>query len=180
MEYRRLNRAEIARISEIDRSEEIENIYFYQNSKLVLIDKRYHMHGFPQGELLYLTQHLQLLYDQGGVIFGAFEKQDIIGIIAMESKLRGVIKDHVLMDSIFVSKNFRNRGIGRKLVELVILEAVRLGAKKLYISATPSKNTIDFYLHLGCVLTNQLDHSLIDMEPYDIHLELLIRGDGNG
>lgn len=174
MEYRRLSRNEIARLSEIDRSEVVEDIYFYQNGELVLIKKFYQMQGFPKGELIYLLQHLELLYDQGGAIFGAFEQHSIVGIIAMDGRLRGEQKDCLMMDVIFVSKPFRSQGVGKRLVDLVKREALKLGANKLYISAIPSKNTVDFYLHLGCSVTEQLDLEFIEMDPQDIHLELLI------
>jgi len=51
-------------------------------------------------------------------------------------------------------------------------KARQLGARKLYISATPSKNRVDFYMHLGCRLTSQIDPKLYELEPEDIHLEL--------
>jgi hypothetical protein len=41
----------------------------------------------------------------------------------------------------------------------------------LYISATPSENTINFYLRSGCRVTAQLDPELFALEPKDIHLE---------
>jgi len=45
------------------------------------------------------------------------------------------------------------------------------GAKQLYISATPSENTVNFYLRLGCRVTAQPDPELLELEPKDIHLE---------
>jgi hypothetical protein len=41
----------------------------------------------------------------------------------------------------------------------------------LYISATPSEHTIDFYLTLGCTLVDAPDPELFAREPEDIHLE---------
>lgn len=52
--------------------------------------------------------------------------------------------------------------------------AKELGAKKLYISATPSKNTVDFYMHLGCKLASEINTDLYQLEPYDIHLEMIV------
>ncbi|MFX1414991.1 MAG: hypothetical protein ACFFA2_14320 [Promethearchaeota archaeon] len=46
-------------------------------------------------------------------------------------------------------------------------------AKKLFIS-TPSKNTIDFYLGIGCKLTNELIPKLYELEPEDIHLQFIL------
>ena len=59
----------------------------------------------------------------------------------------------------------------RNLFELAADEARRRGARRLYISATPSQHTIDFYLSLGCTVTAEPDPELFALEPGDIHLE---------
>ena len=41
----------------------------------------------------------------------------------------------------------------------------------MYISATPTQHTIDFYLRLGCQVTNEPDPELFAQEPEDIHFE---------
>ena len=43
------------------------------------------------------------------------------------------------------------------------------GALQIYISATPSENTVKFYLKLGAVVTDGPDPELFDLEPEDIH-----------
>lgn len=57
---------------------------------------------------------------------------------------------------------------------MAVERAKTLGAKKLYISATPSENTINYYLRLGCILATEIDPELITLEPEDIHLEFVI------
>ena len=41
--------------------------------------------------------------------------------------------------------------------------------KKLYVSATPSKNTVDFYRGVGFDLTTPIKE-LFEAEPKDIHM----------
>jgi len=53
-----------------------------------------------------------------------------------------------------------------------VAKARELGARRLYISATPSENTVRFYLRRGCRVTDEVDAALFDLEPDDIHLEL--------
>ncbi len=53
-------------------------------------------------------------------------------------------------------------------------KAKDLQARQLYISATPSENTINFYLRLGCVVTPEPNVDLLELEPDDIHLEYTI------
>ena len=64
--------------------------------------------------------------------------------------------------------------MGQQLMQLVIDKARELGAKKLYISATPSRNTVHFYQRRGCVLASEVDPILFAKEPEDIHLELTL------
>ncbi|OPZ83538.1 MAG: hypothetical protein BWY74_04429 [Firmicutes bacterium ADurb.Bin419] len=49
-----------------------------------------------------------------------------------------------------------------------------MGAKSLYISGAPIKNTIDFYLANGCRLTDEVEKDLFELEPEDIHMEMNI------
>jgi len=62
----------------------------------------------------------------------------------------------------------------RKASGQAAAKAKELGAKRLYISATPSENTVNFYRYLGCVVTGEIDQELFDLEPDDIHLEYTI------
>ncbi len=50
--------------------------------------------------------------------------------------------------------------------------ALDFGVKKLYISATPTKATVDFYRNEDAVIANEIDSDLFRLEPLDIHLEL--------
>src|SRR5580704_18139112 len=70
-----------------------------------------------------------------------------------------------------VSNSYRNRGLGTQLFELARATARERGAKRLYISATPSEHTINFYLRLGCAVVEEPDPELFELEPEDIHLE---------
>ena len=45
----------------------------------------------------------------------------------------------------------------------------------LYISATPFRNTVDFYMKLGSKITSEINEELFELESYDIYLELVIR-----
>jgi hypothetical protein len=52
-----------------------------------------------------------------------------------------------------------------------VAKARELGARRLYISSTPSENTVRFYLRRGCRVTDDVDAALFKLEPKDIHLE---------
>lgn len=73
-----------------------------------------------------------------------------------------------------MSQGYRKQGLGSRLFNLAVEKAKALGAKKLYLSATPSENTVNYYLRLGCVLATEIDPELFALEPEDIHLEFVI------
>lgn len=170
--YRQLSGDEAAQLRAIDRSERIEAVYYHRDGKLELEEKFYDMKGFPPGELDKLVDRLILLYHRGGYIIGVFNGSEIVGMAAVENILRGEQRNRLKLDILFVSAGYRKQGIGRMLVELARDKAREMGARQLYISATPSKNTVDFYLNLGCRITNTVDQVLFQLEPEDIHLEL--------
>jgi hypothetical protein len=62
------------------------------------------------------------------------------------------------------------RASGRKLFGKAAEAARALGAKALYISAIPTENTVNFYLHLGASLAADPDPDLFRAEPDDVHL----------
>jgi N-acetylglutamate synthase-like GNAT family acetyltransferase len=73
-----------------------------------------------------------------------------------------------------VSRRRRGAGLGLTLFEKAVARARALGARRLYVSATPSESTVGFYLRRGCRVTDDVDAELFELEPEDIHLELEI------
>lgn len=175
MEYRLLRREEIERLREIDRSEIIEKLYLENNGRLELKNEFYDVKNewwINEEVEKILLPRLYDLFDRGGTIIGAFEGTVISGMVALESEFIGKYKDQLKLDILFVSKKYRKTGIGKNLMNLAIEKAREKGASKLYISATPSQNTVDFYLSLGCKFATEIDKELFELEPEDIHLEL--------
>lgn len=176
MEYRVLKREEIEFMRDIDRSETITDIYYFDNGELKPKQVFFDMKGFPPGKLDQIVESLYDLYDNGGVLFGAFDSETgvIAGITAMENKFRGVKKDTMKMDILFVSKSYRRKGTAKKLVDLIKKEVRARGGAKVYVSATESVNTVESYFSLGCRIAtkSEIDPELFEMEPKDIHMIL--------
>jgi hypothetical protein len=63
------------------------------------------------------------------------------------------------------------------LFALAAAEARRRGARQLYISATPSEHTVQFYQRQGCTLTLTPDPELYALEPDDIHFVFDLGGE---
>ena len=75
------------------------------------------------------------------------------------------------LEFLHVGQQHRGASLGRTLFEKALARARELGARRLYVSATPSENTIGFYLRRGCRVTDDVDAALFELEPEDIHLE---------
>ena len=174
MEIRSLERNDIRDIGNIDRSEIINQIYYHKNENLVLKKKYYNILGWDPKEIERNIKNLYDLYDRGGFFLGLFQEKRIVGVIALECKFIGINKDQLQVVFLHIDKNFRKQGYGELLMEKTKERARELGANKFYISATPSKNTVDFYMHLGCKLASEINVDLFQLEPYDIHLEMIL------
>jgi predicted N-acetyltransferase YhbS len=172
--FRSLERNEVERVWTIDRREIVENVYYLEDGALVLRPEYYDMQGWPPGERELYNPILLDCFDRGGTFIGVFEEADLIGAAVLESKFIGKGKDQLQLKFLHVSNNHRKRGLGRLLFEQAVERARDLNAKRLYISATPSENTVDFYLHLGCAVTEEVDEDLFELEPADIHMEYRI------
>ena len=96
---------------------------------------------------------------------------ELVGIVVLDNQRIGKHKDQLQLKFLHVSRSHRQKGLGTRLFELARATARRTGAKRLYISATPSENTVNFYLRLGCAVAEEPDPELFELEPEDIHLE---------
>jgi predicted acetyltransferase len=167
---RPLHRHEVERVWNIDRSEVIENVYRAQHGALTLRPQHIEVSGWPPGETEKYMPLLLDCFDRGGWVHGAFDHGRIVGAAVLESKFIGERKDQLQLKFLHVSRSHRGRGLGAKLFELAKKTARERGAKSLYISATPSENTVNFYRRLGCRVAEQPDRDLFELEPEDIHL----------
>ena len=176
---RQLQNREIARIWTIDRSEAIDRIYYLERGELVLKPEHYDVAGWPPGEAEQYTPLLADCLERGGWGYGFFDGEQLVGGAVLDGKFIGGAKDQLQLKFLHVSRTYRGLGLGRRLFELARSEARRRGAKRLYVSATPSEHTIDFYRSLGCVVTDEVDAELFALEPEDIHLEGPVCGSAN-
>ncbi|MBN1784696.1 MAG: GNAT family N-acetyltransferase [Candidatus Bathyarchaeota archaeon] len=172
MKIRTISRSEVEQIKKINRSEIVDKIYYLDSGQLKLKNVFYNIKCWKANELEKNVEHLYKIYDRGGYIVGCFEGDKLVGVAGLDSELFGKNREYLQLYFLHVDSKYRKTGIGKKLLNKVSLFAKNLMAKKLYISATPSQNTVDFYLNLGCQLVLELNPTLYQLEPKDIHLEL--------
>jgi len=167
---REMLRTEVEQVWQIDRREVIHHIYCLENGALVLKPETYDMQGWPKGEAEKYTPILYECYDRGAWFYGLWEEGKIVGVAILDRMFIGSRVDQLQLKFLHVSRDYRQGGLGRLLFELASMKAREWGANKMYISATPSERTVDFYLKLGAHITDEPDPELLRLEPEDIHL----------
>ena len=172
--YKNMGPADLHRIAEIDRAEEILESYYMQNGELCLRPDQQTVTHFDKDELDEIIHRQHKLINTGGRVIGAFDQNTLVGVASVNGVKRGVCHNYLKMDILYVSRSVRGQKVGQNLLEQCKAIAKRLGAEKLYISATPTKGTVDFYLKNGAVITKEIDPELFALEPEDIHLELKV------
>ncbi len=172
---RKLTQNELPLIWTIDRAEVIENVYHFRDGKLVLEPEFYDMQGWSTGEPEHYHPLLEDCFMRGGHFFGAFGNDRLIGVAILESQFIGSKKDTLQLKFLHASSGYRKQGLGRRLFSVAADQARGMGAAKMYISSTPSENTVHFYFHMRCWLAEEIDEELFAFEPEDIHLEYRLR-----
>lgn len=104
-------------------------------------------------------------------IYGAFHDDKFIGFVSLEGDFFGETCNYQQLSCLHVSFGYRGNGIGKRLFYLICESAKKFGADKLYISAHSSVESQGFYKSLGCVETLEYNEKLLELEPYDCHLE---------
>ena len=170
--YRRLSKAETARLGEIDRSEHWDSTYHMRGHALVLEPEPVDLRGWPPGYLEKEGVLQPRLFDRGGVVYGAFFGDRLVGYMSLDTKPICGMHDRLLLDMLHVDRSFRDRGVGCKLLEHAKSIAREMGARSLYVCAIPSQRTVEFYMHRGFVPAEELDPEQLAEWPDDIHMVL--------
>ncbi|MES0884880.1 GNAT family N-acetyltransferase [Roseibium sp. SCP14] len=168
---RELKRAELNDIWTIDRSEVIEASFVMENGALVLKPEHIDVPGWSPAMVKATTPAFETGYDGGDWFCGLFDTDQLIGIAVLGNQLFGDNSDFLQLKFLHVGSRHRGQGLGKQLFDAAATEARKRGAGRLYISATPTENTVKFYLGLGCRVLIEPDPALFEEEPEDIHLD---------
>ncbi len=169
---REMEIGELGRIAEIDRSEEITQQYRSRDGVLLLVDVNIHAPrwGEPGGAPVerYIAAWTRLV-ERGGVLLGAFDGDLLLGVALYDRSLRD---EPATLAVLHVTRPQRSQGIGRALTDEVVRRARADGARRLYVSATPTRATVDFYRRRGFEPLATPNETLFAREPEDIHMGL--------
>jgi GNAT superfamily N-acetyltransferase len=167
-----MGRTELSRVVEIDRSERINVLYDQHGIQLVARHGNWNASAWnPEGHgehsVAAQVHALQYHVDKGGIALGAFASGRLVGI--------GVVVPHVRpgiaqLAWLHVSAPWRATGIGSRLSEQLEQIARTASDADMVVSATPSENTVRFYLGRGFQpMANPLAE-LLKLEPEDVHM----------
>lgn len=169
---RRMQPAELVRLGEIDRTERIETIYIQRRQTLEESQQFFdvppwspngdHAHSVPN-QIGFLRWHVS----RGAYIFGAFDGERLAGIGLVTPHIRPSIAQ---LTFLHVSDGYRGQGIGRRLVVELERLARAAGDTEMVVSATPSVNTVNFYMGCGYEPMAEPLPELYEEEPEDVHL----------
>lgn len=167
-----MSRSEIAKFVEMDRTETIERIYHVRDGELSLEVEHWDVKDWGDAEKQQRIAGLQARHDSGDTLFGAFDGTTLAGVSVLGQRPLSSAVGRFDLAGLWVSHKYRGKGVGKRLVDLAIAQARELEARTLYVSATPSENTVRFYMSLGFRLADPVDPDLFQEEPEDIHMEL--------
>ncbi len=173
VDCRRLVAADLARIGEIDRTERIDTLYVQHGTRL---DVRVGDWSAPpwsdEGEGEHSVAHQRAECERhlavGGVAVGAFADERLVGIGLVTPHVRPGIAQLAFLH---VSDGYRGAGIGGRLSGELERIAREAGDTAMVVSATPSVNTVRFYLRRGFAPMAEPLPELYELEPEDVHMQ---------
>jgi GNAT superfamily N-acetyltransferase len=162
----------LSRVAEIDRSESINVLYDQHATQLVAQHGNWSASAWDpdgHGEHSVAAQVHALRYhvDKGGIALGAFASGRLVGIGVVVPHLRPGIAQ---LAWLHVSAPWRTTGVGSRLSDQLEQVARTAGASDMVVSATPSENTVRFYLGRGFQPMVEPFAELFELEPEDVHM----------
>lgn len=160
----------IHKLREIDRSETIDSTYEMSNGELQETKTHLECANWSADELRQIEDQYHLELTNGGMAIGAFAGEDLTAFGVLGHQFVGPDHDQLPVQLLYVSRKFRRRGIGSKILEMIGKEAGKREAKYLYISATETQSAVSFYFNNGSKVLDKADEDLLAKEPKDIHM----------
>ena len=174
IEVRPMRASDLPRVGEVDRSERITRLYAYRGGSLEsrAVDEAVppwsttgdHEHSVPA-----LVESWRPILERGGALLGAFEGDTLAGFAIYRPRLAADVAN---LAALYVDREHRRRGVASRLAAEVVRRARADGARRLYVSATPSDSAIGFYRRHGFEPTDRPHPALFAREPDDIHMLL--------
>ena len=171
--FRQLLVDELGLVGDIDRSERIDARYVQHGTHLELqtgdwSSPPWDVEGDGEHSVAALREMLAQTLARGATAMGAFAEGALVGF--------GVVLPHIRpglaqLVALYVSRPHRGQGIAGRLTEDLERLALAAGDTAMVVSATPSENTVRFYLGRGFEPTADPLPELYELEPEDVHMQ---------
>ncbi|MFC3745371.1 GNAT family N-acetyltransferase [Paenibacillus sp. GCM10012306] len=158
------------KIRDIDRSETIELTYRYRDGALEELKTPHECPNWMEDHHQEIISRYEYELAHGGVAFGAFDGSKLVGFGVLAHKVRGREHNQLQIDLMYVTREYRRRGIGRQIFAALSKAAIEKGAEYLYISSTETESAVKFYSSFGSSIASEVDEELFNKEPDDIHM----------
>lgn len=170
--YAHLDRFDLAGFACLDRSDYSSTWCKIEDGLLVQEKREFRHPGFSQSQWDEIVEKwTDKLLRGEKLLIGAYDGETAIGVAGLDIGQRyGRDSNMYNFGPMWVSKEYRGHGIGKKLFMMVQEEAEKLDIGGLYVSATPVPRTVGFYMRMGCELLSSPDPRLFAEEPEDIHM----------
>lgn len=172
MEVRELDPSDVGLVAEIDRTQRVDYAYRIVDGELdrFAVDwdvPRWYTDGDGPHTVASMVAFLEPIIEGGGRLLAAMEGDAVHGIAVIVPEYEPGMG---WLAFLHVTNGRRRTGVGTALWAASLDLARAAAVSTMYVSATPSGPTIDFYLGVGCRPTERPHPVLFDMEPEDIHL----------
>ncbi|WP_300663067.1 GNAT family N-acetyltransferase [Fluviicola sp.] len=168
--YQFMTQDQVDKLQEIDRSEYIDSTYEVKEGELVYSKADYECENWNAETLAEIKSRFLFELKHAGVALGAFDGNTLVGFGVLAHQHRGKHQDMLQIDLMYVSRNYRRRGIATILLKELSKIAKERGANYLYISSTETKSAVSFYTNNGGKITDVFEQDLFTKEPEDIHM----------
>ncbi|WP_066714674.1 GNAT family N-acetyltransferase [Clostridium sp. Marseille-P299] len=171
MKFKEMKVTDSYKINEINGEQYINRAWREIEGKRQLVEINYLDSGLPNGANWHINQ-FEASLKRGGKAFGCYNNEDIlIGYAVLNAEKFGETAKYILLDQLFISKEERNKGIGKELFKHCCIEARNLGADKIYICAGSAEETVAFYYAIGCVEAVEINQELYQLDTRDFQME---------
>lgn len=140
-----------------------------------ILSKTSEVYEWNDSKRIWISQYLKQQMESGGYAAGAFCGDILVGFSSIDGTLEGTAEKYANLTMLFVDDDWKRKGIGRSLFNLMCRCAKEMGADKLFISAIPSYETVAFYFNMGCSDAGGIIEDFIDTEE-DRYMEYDLKG----
>ncbi|WP_422657521.1 GNAT family N-acetyltransferase [Paenibacillus sp. EC2-1] len=171
VEYRELLVEDCERLNDMNPSQYIGRAWREVNGVRQLVEINYQDSDWASGYEHHFNS-LRATITSGGYAVGAFDDNNkLIGFATVNREMFGEDYQYVLLEQLFISLEYRNKGIGKKLFFIITDVAREWQADKIYICAGSAEETVAFYFAIGCKESVEINKKLYQNDPRDFQLE---------